>query len=112
MPGEDTHLFEVIVDWSMAHGARKIDALPGCWERSVPGIDGGTWHVAVNGKRKPVKVKAPEGAACSVDPFTAFVWWNGWPAGHVGPDGWCLAAGGVANEANFRAALAKDKPHA
>lgn len=108
---QSEHPFGVIMRWAMAHGARHIDKLPGCWERSVSGVAGGTWHVALNGHAEPVEVRAPdEGAVCDVAPFSAFVWWNGWPAGDIGTSGWSLAAGDAANEESFRAAIARDMP--
>ena len=112
LPTDRPHLFEVLVDWSMAHGAIRINELPGCWERSVSGIDGGTWHVAINGHRRKTKSGIPPGGADGSDvlPFTVMVWWNGWPAGIVDPTGWQIAAGAAANEVTFRAAIAKDTP--
>jgi len=33
---EADHLFELIAECFLAHGARRICDLPGCWERTIP----------------------------------------------------------------------------
>ncbi len=40
-----------------------------------------------------------------IDPFTAHVSWNGFPAGVIDPSGGVIAAGELANEEAFRAWL-------
>lgn len=42
---------------------------------------------------------------CMVPAYHCTIWFNGWPAGIVGPYGGCIAAGDAANEAAFLDAL-------
>ncbi len=99
MPGPDVEIsviFAKIVELAEARKVRSIKDLPGCWEVSLPG----GWRFAVNGHREPVECGAFE-----VPPFEAAFWYNGWPAGIVGPAGGVLSAGAAANEGSLIAAL-------
>ena len=51
------------------------------------------WHVALNPTNEPVD---------DLQPFSASVSWNGWPAGLIDPRGGIIAAGELANEETFR----------
>ncbi len=62
---------------------------PGAFELGDP--DEG-WYVAVNGHRHEVEVRGSK-----VPPFTAYVQWNGWPAGLLTPMQGTIAAGEAAN---------------
>lgn len=90
-------LFLAIAEFAHRKGVKSIKDLPACWEAAV----GDHWWIAVNGHGVPV--------ACShggdVPPFSAFVEFNGWPAGILDPMGGVIAAGELANEQTFRAAL-------
>jgi hypothetical protein len=50
------------------------------------------WEVQLNPTNEPLE---------GVDPFTAVVAWNEWPAGVVDPNGGVIAAGAVANLDTF-----------
>lgn len=85
-----------------------------CKKRGEAPIKGKVWSVkldenwwfCVNGFDTPQRVQC-EGSGCeqTVEPFTCFVEFNGWPAGHFDPAGGQFAAGSLANEATFRAAI-------
>lgn len=91
--------FAAIVSLAERLGVTRIDTLPGCWEHDVDG----TWWIAVNGRREPL--------ACSrgpvVQPFHAYVEFNGWPAGVFNPSGGEFVAGAAGNESAFIEAVAK-----
>ena len=85
-------------------GVSKINELPGAWIAEVDD----QWTLAMNGHRNPVAVE-PDGCMAVDDlaPFTLAVWFNGWLAGFVTPTGGTIAAGELANEDSFIAALAR-----
>lgn len=62
----------------------------------------GEWEIALNGTGEQ---KAKSEAHPALPPFNAYVQFNGWPAGIIGPDGGPLAAGSAANEDTFIAAI-------
>ena len=73
-----------------------INQFPGCWEFTA-----GPWWVAVNGHRTlKACSKGPE-----VQPFSAYVEYNGFPAGNFNSFGGLIAAGQEANEGTFIEAL-------
>jgi hypothetical protein len=89
--------FYEIVMLAERMGVEDINELPGCWECQIDE----RWWIAVNGHREPAKCSAgPE-----VPPFTAYVQFNGWPAGIIDPYGGIIAAGDAANEDAFITAL-------
>ena len=90
--------FMEIVELAGRLGVSRIDKIPGCWEVDVDG----RWWVAVNGHREPTKCSR---ASTPLEPFEAYVEFNGWPAGGLTPAGGWIAAGGVANEDTFIEAL-------
>lgn len=61
------------------------------------------WTFWVNGSAGQVTVAGGLG----LPRFNAYVEYNGWPAGIIGPAGGVLAAGEAANEDTFRAAILK-----
>ena len=80
-----------------ALGVRRINELEGCWEYQVDE----QWRFALNGHNTPHDTDD----GVRVPPFSAFVEFNGWPAGIIDPAGGVLAAGDAANESTFIAAL-------
>lgn len=50
------------------------------------------WHVVFN---------PTDNRIGNVEPFSARVKWNGWPAGIIGPSGGILAAGDLASESTL-----------
>jgi hypothetical protein len=95
MPISET--FFEIADLAKRLGAERIGELPGCWEQRVDS----RWWIAVNGKDK--ETACSHGSA--VPPYSAYVEYNGWPAGMIDPYGGVLVAGEGANEDTFIAAL-------
>lgn len=93
-----SEVFVALVSWSQSLGAKSIKDLPGCWESHVGGSG---WWVAINGHDVPTK--NTHGGV--VPPFSAWIEWNGWPAGLVGPRGGTLVVGEAANEDSLIAAL-------
>ena len=89
----------LIADLSLARGVSGINALPGCHEMEVDEH----WWIAVNGHAEMV--------ACSngpeVPPYSAYVEFNGWPAGIFNRAGGQFVAGSLANEDAFIAAMEK-----
>lgn len=66
------------------------------------------WEFAVSGMKEPQIVRM-EGSDTehTLDPFHAYVEFNGWPAGVFSPYGGSFAAGEMANEQTFCEALKK-----
>jgi hypothetical protein len=93
-----TEIMTTIAELARTLGVHHINQLVGCWEMDV----NEDWWFALNGHDDVV--------VCShgvkVQPYTAYVEWQGWPAGMVDPYGGMLAAAGEsANEDTFLAAL-------
>ena len=90
-------IFVAITEYALRQGVTNIKDLPRCWECQIDS----QWWIALNGH--------PEPTLCSrkvkVRPFTAYLEFNGWPAGDVDPYGGIIAAGTLANEDNLLAAL-------
>jgi len=91
-------LFLLVCDLARALGVHDINKLPGCWEHRVDE----QWSIAVNAHLKTMK-----GLGVAVPPGNVYVEFNGWPAGFFTVYEGCLAAGTVANEETFAAALKK-----
>jgi hypothetical protein len=85
----------------MRREAAPLNRHPGCWE---VGIDQ-HWWIAVNAHNEPKTCSK----GTEVAPFACYVGFNGWPAGILTPTGGALAAGSLANEETFLAALAAAK---
>jgi len=62
-----------------------------------------SWHFWVNGTKLPVEVEQ----GVTIEPFECYVKFNGWPAANFNPYGGVFAAGEIANEQQFCAALEK-----
>lgn len=101
----DEPLFVTLGRLAEKDGALPLNKLPGCWERQI----GKEWWVAINAHDHPQKVSSHSGASASegfvVEPFHAYVEFNGWPAGVFTPYGGAFAAGDAANEEAFVAAI-------
>jgi hypothetical protein len=87
----------LIVDLAEALGVTKINKMPGCWELAVDDL----WWFAVNGHTEPTECS--HGA--SVPPMSAYLEYNGWPAGICDAGGGIVAAGAAANESTLVDAL-------
>jgi hypothetical protein len=98
---EQQHLFQALLDFALALGAKSIKDLPGCWERSWR-HDNKDWVVAIHGSTEPRKCST----GAEIPPYTFYVECNGWPAGLVDPTGWTIAAGSCINETALRSAIA------
>jgi hypothetical protein len=92
-------LFVLVCQLAEKDGVSGIHRLPGCWERKVDKH----WWIAINGHEEEVACsKGPK-----VPPFNCYVEFNGWPAGSFSPYEGIIAAGELANEETFAAALEK-----
>lgn len=88
----------LIVELATALGVTAINTLPGCWYHRLDE----NWEFAVNGHNEPRKWQDIE-----IGPFTAYLQWNGFPAGLIGLGGGTMAAGSAANEDALCEALKK-----
>jgi hypothetical protein len=86
-----------IADFALARGVRSIKDLPGCWHYKVDE----QWEMWLNGHREPVTL----GHGPEVPPFSAYIEFNGWPAGVTDAAGGWFAAGSIANLDAFERAL-------
>jgi hypothetical protein len=94
---ELTEAFLEIAHLAERLGIANIRALPGCWEHQIDK----RWWIAVNANENAtVCSRGP-----TVPPYSAYVEFNGWPAGIINPRGGVIAAGAAANEDAFIAAL-------
>jgi len=96
---DEPPLFVAIAEFCLARGFKRIRELPGCCEVQVDDH----WWIAVNGHPNPSSTSR----GTSVPAFSAYVEFNGWPAGLVDAGGSGFAAGALANPQTFRAALAR-----
>lgn len=92
-----SEVFMAIADFALARNAHGIKDLPGCYEVAVDDH----WWIAVNGHDVPTRTSK----GTEVPKFSAYVEFNGWPAGMLDPFGGVLAAGEIANEDALLAAL-------
>ena len=90
--------FARIAELAHALGVGAINRLSGCWEHRIDEH----WWVAVNGHSTATRESS---GRVDVPPCTAYVEFNGLPAGIIGPSGGVIAAGAAANEATLIAAL-------
>ena len=97
--------FVAVAEMAQALGIKPLNQHDGCWTFQVDD----QWWIAVNGHKEPKPARSPQGASKDepfmVDPFHAYIEFNGWPAGVINPRGGTIAAGAVANEDAFIAAL-------
>lgn len=61
------------------------------------------WRVVLNPHREFVRYG--EKAEIEIPPFSCYIEFNGWPAGLINPYGGAIAAGSLANEETFIAAV-------
>lgn len=97
---ETTLVFDLIVQLCLGTGQDAVDKL------LMFTVDD-QWRFAINGKREPVNIPDEpnlmgyNGLGCG----ECVVWYNGFTAGLIDPNGGVLAAGECANEGTFIAAL-------
>ncbi len=92
-----SEVFSKIVHLAQAVKAKPMNKYAACWEHRIDD----DWSIAVNGH--PTQ-KETEGG-CTVPPFSAYIEWNGFPAGILGMNGGMLVAGSGANEDTLIEAL-------
>ena len=90
-------LFILIAKLAEKDGASPINKYAGCWERQIDPH----WWISVNGHTEEKK----NSHGGTVPPFNCVVEFNGWPAGLFNPYGGLIAAGELANEETFAAAV-------
>ena len=90
--------FMKIAELGNALGAAPLNKHPACWECKVDK----RWKIAVNAHKEP---KVSSMSKVPIEPFHAYVEFNGWPAGLLNPYGGTIAAGECANEDTFIAAI-------
>lgn len=90
---KEGHIVEAMMTVAMFFGAKRINALPGLWEKKIDE----SWTIKCNGHQHVV---------AGIMPLTWYVEYNGWPAGSLSIFGeGALCAGEGANEETLRAAL-------
>ena len=102
-PEELSETFLLLADLAKARAVPPLAQLPGLWTLRLDE----NWDIAVNGHRVTIDYAPPDGMEAAVGPFEAVVWWNGWLAAKFTPHGGAFAAGSLANEATFQAAVRK-----
>jgi hypothetical protein len=90
----------------IAHLAIKLNAHPmnkwlECWEHRLDDH----WVIAVNGHAEPKTAHRLTVSPVTVQSFTCYVEFNGWPAGFIDPGGGVICAGSEANEEALITAL-------
>ena len=95
--------FIAVMELAESRGVSKINQLDGCWSYQIDD----QWWIAVNGHTVAVEspVSPLSGLTATVEPFSVFVEFCGWPAGFLDPFGGIIAAGAAANEDTFIAAV-------
>ena len=89
--------FGAIVNYALSHGVRSLADRPGLWEVQIDEH----WWIALNPHDE--KLKCSHGADVSFG--HCYIEWNGWPAGMITPYDGIIAAGALANEDSFIAAV-------
>lgn len=92
--------FVRVVELGLALNIKPLPEHDGCWEHEIDE----RWWIAVNGHDKPQLMRKHPNLS-PLAPYTIYVEFNGWPAGLLGIDGGCIAAGEAANERTFIEAL-------
>lgn len=93
--------FDLIIQVAEAEGAAPLKGR--VWTCRIDE----SWTIAINGFSIPVNVKPKGAMKIKVPPVNAAVWFNGWLAGLLTPYEGTIAAGELANEETFIAALKK-----
>jgi hypothetical protein len=83
-------VFMLICEFAELSGAAPLNYHADCWEAEIDD----KWKIAVNAHNDP----RPTTYGYPVPPISAFLQYNGWPAGIVTPTGGYMAAGDAANE--------------
>lgn len=92
--------FDLLAQLAIARDAVPLSKHAGCWECQI----GKQWWAAINGQKAAVKCsRGPE-----VEPYHAYIEFNGWPAGILSPFEGTMAAGAVANEATLCQAIREE----
>lgn len=92
-----TEAFAEIAALASRMGVRRINEIEGCWETDIDT----RWWISVNGHGQTTT----NSHGVEVPPFSAYVEFNGWPAGIINPGDGVIAAGDAANEQAFIEAL-------
>jgi len=92
--------FEAVADMAFALGVKDVGKRETPWVYCVDEH----WTIAINGTKQKHKVEPADHMPVTIKPFEMAVWWCGWLAGILSPDGGILAAGGLANSDTFCAA--------
>ena len=90
--------FVAVAELCEARGEHPITQYAGCWECTVDE----RWKLAVNGHPVPRKCSLSDEPLA---PMHCYVTFNGWPAFIITPVGGFGAAGAIANEDTFIAAV-------
>lgn len=88
-----TEVFGIIVELAESMGVQDINQEAACWEVDIDSH----WSISVNGHREAVTCVH----GVNVAPFTAYLQYNGWPAGMITPLSGLIAAGNAVNEQSF-----------
>ena len=92
MENSVTVVFAMIASLADSKGVRNISKLPGLWSCDVDE----KWKIELNGHNEDMD---------DVPPFSARIYYNGWPAGIISPYDGIIAAGEAANETTLIEAL-------
>lgn len=105
MTADIASVWEHIFNLAESKGAAPINKHPGCWECRLDEH----WLVAMNGHPEPMETQLCP-SPVTVQPFTVYVEFNGWPAGVFNMYSGEFAAGSMANLDAFQAALIEATP--
>jgi len=98
------NVFEEVGALALSLGETPWNKYEGCWTHKIDDL----WDVAVNAHKEPHKAGGGKLMECDVPPFEMAVWYAGWLAGFVPPEGeFLFAAGEGGNIENFMAAVAE-----
>ncbi len=98
---EERFVFDALVEMCIRLGTPPLNEVDGCWTYQI----NDSWWVAVNGHKEDCEVVTPQSKSpVKVPPFTAYLDYNGWPAGFIDPYSGTMAAGEKAHEQTFMAA--------
>lgn len=89
--------FSLVCDLGLELGVRDLSKKPGLWEQKVDEH----WWFALNPHAE--RITCSHGG--EVPPYCLLIEFNGWPAGFINAAGGSMAAGALANEDTFIAAL-------
>lgn len=90
--------FVLLAELATKDGISSINQFEGCWERKI----GDQWFVAINGQRSAIPCSRN---ATPIQPYHAYVEFNGWPCGVFTPYGGAFVVGAAANEDHFIKAI-------